>query len=159
MRIVGNPISSIVHFVETTKGMKHYLFLLTLLGSAGLAAQSYTSYFSGNETDAQTQPQGGVCMMGGATEHDNAMRWFLQRADGGDVLVLRASGADGYNSYLYSELGETVNSVETIVFNNASAATEPYVQQAIQQAEGGIDLSLSDQAADLFQGCFFRWHT
>ncbi|MCB0637011.1 MAG: cyanophycinase, partial [Lewinella sp.] len=115
--------------------MKHYLFLLTLLGSAGLAAQSYTSYFSGNETDAQTQPQGGVCMMGGATEHDNAMRWFLQRADGGDVLVLRASGADGYNSYLYSELGETVNSVETIVFNNASAATEPYVQQAIQQAE------------------------
>lgn len=74
-------------------------------------------------------------MMGGGTEHDEAMRWFLMRADSGDILVLRASGADGYNSYMYSELGVPVNSVETIVFNNANASNAPYVQNKIRQAE------------------------
>lgn len=75
-------------------------------------------------------------MMGGATEHDEAMKWFLQRCSGGDVLVLRASGTNGYNAYLYSQLGVDVNSVETIVCNNASASYESYVLQKIQQAEG-----------------------
>lgn len=73
--------------------------------------------------------------MGGATEEDEAMKWFLNRADGGDVVVLRASGADGYNDYLYNQLGVTVNSVETIVFNDASASNEAYIQQKISQAE------------------------
>lgn len=100
-----------------------------------LAAQSYTAWFTGNTHDAVTQPTGGVCMMGGATEHDGAMRWFLQQAAGGDVLVLRASGSNGYNDYLYSELGVAVNSVETIRFNNTTAANDPYVHQRIQQAE------------------------
>lgn len=98
-------------------------------------AQDYTSYFTGNATDVVTQPYGGVCLMGGATEDDNAMIWFLQQANGGDVLVLRASGSDGYNDYFYTDLGVTVNSVETIVFNNAAASTSAYVQQKIEQAE------------------------
>jgi Peptidase family S51 len=42
---------------------------------------------------------------------------------------------DGYNAYLYSQLGVTVNSVETIVFNNGSAAYDSYVQQRITRAE------------------------
>lgn len=42
--------------------------------------------------------------MGGATEHDKAMRWFLREANEGDIVVLRASGIDGYNDYFYSEL-------------------------------------------------------
>lgn len=75
-------------------------------------------------------------MMGGATEHDEAMKWFLERCAGGDVLVLRASGSNGYNAYLYSQLGVDVNSVETIVCNNASASHESYILQKIQQAEG-----------------------
>ena len=74
-------------------------------------------------------------MMGGATEDDEAMRWFLQRANGGDILVLRASGSDGYNNYMYSGLGININSVETIVFNNVSAANDSYIHQKIMQAE------------------------
>jgi cyanophycinase-like exopeptidase len=73
-------------------------------------------------------------MMGGATEDDNAMKWFLQRADGGDVLVLRTSGSNGYNSYMYT-LGPDVNSVESIVFNDPSASYDPYILQKIRQAE------------------------
>jgi cyanophycinase-like exopeptidase len=107
------------------------LFLISFFGFG----QSYTSYLTGSATDIVTSPAGGVCLMGGATEDDNAMKWFLQRANGGDVLVLRTTGSDGYNSYLYSGLGITVNSVETIVCNNSSASTDPYVLQKIQQAE------------------------
>lgn len=73
--------------------------------------------------------------MGGATEHNEAMKWFLNRADGGDVVVLRASGSDGYNDYLYSELGVTINSVTTFVINNASGAIDPYVLQKVENAE------------------------
>jgi len=73
--------------------------------------------------------------MGGATESDDAMRWFLERAGGGDVLVLRTSGSDGYNAYMYTDLGVSVNSVETIVCNSPASAGEAYIQQKIQQAE------------------------
>ncbi|HQZ41394.1 MAG TPA: Type 1 glutamine amidotransferase-like domain-containing protein, partial [Flavobacteriales bacterium] len=113
-----------------------FSILFVLLVTHGLSAQTnYTSYFTGNTADVVTQPTGGICMMGGATEDDNAMIWFLQRAIGGDVLVLRASGSDGYNDYLYADLGVPVNSVETIVFSDASASSEPYVQERIRQAE------------------------
>ncbi len=96
---------------------------------------NYTSYLTGNNTDIITKPSGGICLMGGSREDDNAMRWFLQKANGGDVLVLRTSGADGYNSYLYSELGVPINSVESIVCHNKLASYEPYIIQRIQQAE------------------------
>ena len=39
--------------------------------------------------------------MGGASEDDEAMKWFLKRANGDDVLVLRASGSDGYYESIY----------------------------------------------------------
>ena len=78
---------------------------------------------------------GGICLMGGASENDNAMTWFLNRANGGDILVLRASGSDGYNDYMYSGLSANVNSVETIVFNDSTASNESYIHQKIQQAE------------------------
>lgn len=98
-------------------------------------AQSYTSFFTGDTTNSSASPFGGICLMGGATESDDAMRWFLQQANGGDVLVLRTSGSDGYNTYLYSDLGVTVNSVETIVCNDPTCADESYVQQKVAQAE------------------------
>ena len=97
--------------------------------------QNYTSYFLGNVSDVVTYPKGGVCLMGGATEHDEAMKWFLQQADGGDVLVLRATGSNGYNDYMLNQLGVGINSVETIVCNNANASQEAYLQQKINQAE------------------------
>ena len=73
--------------------------------------------------------------MGGATEHDEAMRWFLRKANGGDVVVLRASGSDGYNNYLYVELGVSVNSVSTFVINDEAGALHPYVLDKVAKAE------------------------
>lgn len=115
--------------------MKQTLLTVALLSTLQLSAQDYTSYFTGSAQNVQTNPSGGICVMGGATEHDEAMKWFLQRANGGDILVLRASGSNGYNDYLYSDLGVMVNSVETIVCNNSNASNDPYVINKIAQAE------------------------
>jgi cyanophycinase-like exopeptidase len=124
--------------------MKQLSTLLVFLPQF-LIAQSFTSYFTGDTTDVKPIPQGGVCLMGGATEDDNAMRWFLQRASGGDVVVIRASGSDGYNDYLYSDLGVAVNSVETILMPNAASALDPYVVQQIRNAEA-LWMAGGDQA-------------
>jgi len=73
--------------------------------------------------------------MGGATESDEAMTWLLQKANGGDVLVLRSTGSNGYNNYLYSQLGVSVNSVETLVITSVAGATNSYVLNKIANAE------------------------
>jgi len=115
--------------------MKNFLLILTSIMCLSIQAQPFNSYFTGNYIDTITNPDYGVCLMGGSTEDDRAMVWFLEKANGGDVLVLRASGSDGYNDYFYSDLGVEVNSVETIVFNNSSAATNPYILGKIENAE------------------------
>ncbi|MFK5982033.1 MAG: T9SS type A sorting domain-containing protein [Flavobacteriaceae bacterium] len=115
--------------------MKKILLFLLLIAPFFTIAQNYTSYFTGDPSDVTTNHQYGVCLMGGATEHDEAMKWFLQKADGGDVVVLRASGSDGYNNYFFSELGVTINSVETLVIHNSAGGIDPYVLQQVANAE------------------------
>ncbi|MBT5273510.1 MAG: cyanophycinase [Flavobacteriales bacterium] len=115
--------------------MKKLPLLFFFLYSFTSYSQSYTSYFTGNIDDTITSPLGGICLMGGATEDDNAMKWFLEQANGGDILILRTSGSDGYNQYLYNQLGINVNSVESIVFNNPSASNLNYIHSKILQAE------------------------
>jgi cyanophycinase-like exopeptidase len=99
-------------------------------------AQSFQHFFTGDTSDVTTRTAGGVVLMGGATENDAAMRWFLQQSGGGDIVVLRASGGDGYNQYLFTELGILVNSVETILTTSRQAALEAYVARQIRNAEG-----------------------
>ncbi len=127
--------------------MKKIILFFVLLGGAlhTQAQTSYTSYFTGDTTDVSTVTQGGSVLMGGSTESDDAMRWFLNRSGGGDIVVIRASGSNGYNTYLYTDLGVSVNSVQTIVFNNASAATDPYVLRQLRNAEA-IWIAGGDQA-------------
>ena len=116
--------------------MKYLLTILLVLSVSFYSYnQSYTSFFTGHKEDIFSKPQGGICLMGGSRESDNAMRWFLSRAKGGDVLVLRTSGSDGYNSYLYEELGVPINSVETIVFHDSTASYNTYVHHKIAKAE------------------------
>ena len=110
------------------------LLLLCLLPLLSFS-QGYTSYFTGNTTNITTTPTFGVCLMGGATENDNAMAWLLQKANGGDVVVLRSSGSNGYNNYFYSQLGVTINSVETLVITSVAGAINPYVLDKIANAE------------------------
>lgn len=111
------------------------IFLFIVLSLESLRAQNFVSYFTGDTANVVTQTQPGTVLMGGSTENDSAMVWWLKRSGGGDVVVIRASGSDGYNSYLYSDLGETVNSVETILFNNRDASFDSYVIRRLQEAD------------------------
>ena len=120
----------------STSPLLNALFVFGFSALAGnAAAQSYTSYFTGDTADVMPATSFGICLMGGGTEHDEAMRWMLNRSGGGDVVVIRATGTNGYNTYLYSTLGVNVNSVETIVIPSVAAANDPYVQQQLANAE------------------------
>lgn len=109
--------------------------LFVLLFPLSIIAQVYTSYFTGNTTNVTRNTESGICLMGGATEHDNAMRWLLEKANGGDVVVLRSTGSNGYNNYLYTDLGINVNSVETLVITSVEGAINPYVLDKVANAE------------------------
>lgn len=97
----------------------------------------------GNPADVVTSPTGGIILMGGGTDVDAAFAWQRDRIGGGDVVVLRASGADGYNSYLFDEIGG-VDSVETLVVDTTALAAEPYVRWTLDHAEA-IFLAGGDQ--------------
>jgi len=107
------------------------LTVLTFVGNA----QTFLSERVGSNIDIDVEPSFGLCLMGGAGESDAAMTWFLEKANGGDVLVIRADGIGGYNNYMFSGLGVNLNSVETISFEDADAATDPYVLQRLAEAE------------------------
>ncbi len=101
--------------------------------SLGLVAQPI--YHTGNEGPVETNHLPGLVLAGGQTDNNDAMRWMLERADGGDVVVLRASGSDGYNNYFFSGLGVSVNSVTSIVIQNAAHANSEEVVNILNNAE------------------------
>jgi cyanophycinase len=91
------------------------------------------SYLTGNAADVSTTTEGGLLLMGGSTDVDAAIQWFLTRSGGGDVVVIRSTGADGYNSYMYNMVG--VNSVETLIIDSRDKANLASVEQKIRNAE------------------------
>lgn len=108
-------------------------FLLALVLVAGLPAADFTYYLNGSAADVTPKTQGGYLLMGGGRDDPAAFRWFLQRAGGGDIVILRASGSDGYHDFI-AEIAP-VDSIETIVFHSAAAARDEFVLGRIRQAE------------------------
>ena len=98
----------------------------------------YQAYVSGSSIDALTTPLGGALLAGGGTDSDAAMRWLLAQGGArganlyGDVVVLRTSGSNGYNSYL---MNFGANSVTSIVITSVAGANSAYVRDAIAKAE------------------------
>lgn len=115
--------------------MKHFILLIVCNLVLAIPMSAQTFYRTGSLDPVETDHLPGVVLAGGATDNDDAMKWMLERADGGDVVVLRASGSDGYNNYFYTQLGVAVNSVTTIVIRNASQANNPEVIDAVNNAE------------------------
>jgi cyanophycinase len=112
------------------------VLVVLLPGGAALAKpDGYEYYLTGNEADATTTTHPGFLLAGGNTDVDTAMQWMIDQSGGGDFVVIRASGADGYNAYIYSELGRVVDSVETIVMKQERAAYDPFVLDKILKAE------------------------
>ncbi len=110
------------------------LFLVTR-PEVNIWSQDFTSTLIGDNADVSVPTSPCLVLAGGGPDNDEAMRWMLQHAQGGDIVVLRASGGEGYNQYFYSELGVPVNSVETLLFLNRNASFDLEVLEKIRTAE------------------------
>jgi cyanophycinase len=128
------------------------LFLGSLALAGGLLARPADGapadydYWAVGDPAAATpgRTETGLMLMGGSDDVDAAFRWFIQRAGGGRIVILRASGSDDYNDYLFKQLGGVV-SVESVRFHNRAAAHDPRVLAIIRRADG-IFLAGGDQA-------------
>ena len=103
------------------------------IASAASSKPQYEYYVVGNSGDVTTSTSAGLLLMGGGTDVDAAFQWMINKSGGGDFVVIRASGTDAYNPYIY-DLG-TVDSVETIITKNLAAASDPFVIDKIRNAE------------------------
>lgn len=118
-----------------------FLLGLTIGFPIYLFAQNNTenelrTYLTGDSSDVHTKTQPGLLLAGGSTDVSTAMRWLLERSGGGDVVVIRSSGADGYNQYLF-DLAK-VNSVETILINSRNKALLPIVAEKSEKQNSSL---------------------
>jgi cyanophycinase len=104
-----------------------------LVTPIGGAPRHYDYFLTGSGADVVGATTFGIGLMGGGTDVDALFTWMSERAGGGDFVVIRASGADGYNQYVY-DLGD-FDSVETLVLKKATASSDPFVIQTIRNAE------------------------
>lgn len=88
----------------------------------------------GDTADVQRPSAPLWVLMGGGKDVDAAMRKMIEKSGGGDFVILRASGADGYNNYLYQELGG-VHSVETFLVDSREKAQDPLLARKVRNAE------------------------
>lgn len=119
---------------------------LVVAPSAHSAPPGYVHTLVGNPGDSlssrpPTQPA--VVLMGGGSDVDEAFRWMIAKSGGGDFVVLRASGEDGYNAYLFGMGG--MDSVETLVVRTRNAAADPFVLDRVAKAEA-LFIAGGDQA-------------
>ncbi len=106
--------------------------------SSGLVSENddnnpYSLGRVGNPDDIEADPKQGVLLMGGSRDVDEAMLWLIEQSGNGDIVVIRATGGDGYNQYLL-DLGEA-NSVETLLIDSSEAANDIRVAETIRDAD------------------------
>lgn len=107
---------------------------------------NYDYYITGSADDAapSSPPRTpSAVLMGGGQDVDNAFRWMIKQAGGGDFVVLRATGDGAYNPYIYKMGG--VDSVETLVIKTADGASDPFVLDRVAKAEA-IFIAGGDQS-------------
>lgn len=107
------------------------------------AKKNYSYYAVGSQSDVVTTTTAGTVLMGGGTDVDAAFQWMISKSGGGDFVVIRATGTDAYNPYIFG-LG-TVNSVETLIIPSVAGANDPFVVAKIRNAEA-IWIAGGDQA-------------
>jgi len=109
-----------------------------------------------------------LVLVGGGTDVDASFRWMIDRAGirtgtGGRIVVIRASGEDGYNEYLYYSNGDNgtslnglvddwvggaalgLSSVETLVIPDRASANDPAVLAVVARAQA-IFIAGGDQS-------------
>ena len=133
--------------ITAYRGSGSYDLDVTFAGSGGGGGGTRPSkpanlqnWLTGNAADSGRTPVNGpaLLLMGGGVENDEA---FSQRAfpvaNGGDVVILRTSGTNGYNDYLYNLVTGALkpDSVETLLLDTVDKANSDYADWVIRNAE------------------------
>jgi cyanophycinase-like exopeptidase len=122
--------------------MRKMLSLLALAAVLALPAQAkVTRYLTGNAADVVVPLAGPAHDFGGGgTDVDAALQWIIDQVRGCtscstkiDVVILRSSGSNGYNDYIFAMNG--VDSVETLVITRASDSNTAAVEATVRNAE------------------------
>jgi cyanophycinase len=117
------------------------LAMLLLVLGINAAEAKVTRYLTGNAADVSPVLAGPAHDLGGgSTDVDAALQWIIDQVRGCtscstkvDVVILRSSGSNGYNDYIYAMNG--VDSVETLVITKASDANTAAVNTTVRNAE------------------------
>lgn len=117
------------------------LLLLTAAVLAPPAEAKVTRYLTGNAADVVVPLAGPAHDFGGGgTDVDAALQWIIDKVRGCtscatkvDVVILRSSGSNGYNDYIFAMNG--VDSVETLVITSARDANTAAVETTVKNAE------------------------
>ena len=114
-------------------GLTALIALVSVTSLTGAPPPKFDYFLTGNAANVLTTTTFGLGLMGGGTDVDALFTWMSDRAGGGDFVVIRASGADGYNQYVY-DLGD-FDSVETLVLGTRAASSAPFVLETIRNAD------------------------
>ncbi|HWU77832.1 MAG TPA: cyanophycinase [Rhodanobacter sp.] len=131
------------------------LFALALaLGTTGVLADApnpaamrhgYEYYQIGKLDAVRPAPtEQALMLMGGGAWPHQAFAWLASKGGHGHFVILRASGADGMQKEFYQDVGG-VASVQTLVFHDRKAASDPNVLEIVRKADG-IFIAGGDQA-------------
>jgi cyanophycinase-like exopeptidase len=110
-----------------------FIALCVAVSAPAFAAKSYDHFLVGNFADVVTSTSGLLVLQGGGTDIEENFIRMGARAGGGDFVVIRASGTDAYNPFIYELC--SCDSVETIIFKNRQASFDPFVLERIRNAE------------------------
>ena len=102
----------------------------------------------GNPADVVTATRPGIVLEGGGTDIDESFEWMIERSGGGDFVVLRSTGTDAYNPYIF-DIDRTEraarDSVATLIVRSRTASFDRFVLDTIRNAES-LWLAGGDQA-------------
>jgi cyanophycinase len=117
------------------------LAALLALAACHAAGAKETRYLTGSAADVQPKLHGPAYhLQGGGTDVAAAFQWMIDEVRGCtgcgtklDVVVLRSSGADGYNDFVHKLNG--VDSVETLVIKDRADSDSVPVVETVAGAE------------------------
>ena len=165
-KIIGREKISInINFVSSRYFISAFIFVVFLLASfpktgsnTALADEGYNYKVKCGEVNSTSpQPTPAVMLIGGAEsgkEGENAAtEWFLNRADGGDYLVLRFGKVGKQAEWICDNYKSLVSSAAELAINTKEAADDPDVEQYIRDAEA-LFIAGGDQNAyqDTWEG-------
>jgi len=112
------------------------LALALLAPPVAAATPDYNDYLIGDPTlPTPHPPQPGLLLMGGGDRNQDALRWFMDKAGNGHIVILRASLGGQIGEEFYNEIGG-IQSAQTFVVRDRAASYEPQILEALANADG-----------------------